>query len=156
MSDEKTVLVLFRGRRRPITFRCDEDPKTENDNLLGAAIDGFQDIISSNEGPSTSTSTNTFYLQRESEKWNGLIDVIGSVQENEMIYLCLQSEMTSTASQVHNEISYSCSFAHRLDIIYSYILKWSKYPSILQCYELLIATMLAACLIYLWLIIIIM
>ena len=44
MSVEKTVLGIFRERRRPITFNSGSTPKEEYGNLLEAVKSGFDDV----------------------------------------------------------------------------------------------------------------
>ncbi|XP_065899152.1 uncharacterized protein [Dysidea avara] len=92
MAVEKTVLCVFRGRRRPITFESDENAKRESGKLLEAVLAGFEDMIC--EGQSTASSS-SYHLERESEEWDGRrIDVSGFVRDKEEVYLCLSSEST--------------------------------------------------------------
>ena len=87
MSTEKTVLGVFRERRRPITFNSGNTPKEEYGNLLEAVKSGFDNILIANEGPSSSShgiealasETTQYYIQRESKEWGGLVDVTGFV-----------------------------------------------------------------------------
>ena len=95
MTKEKTVLVVFRNRRRPVTFASGKTPKEEHQNLFEAVVRDFYDVLESNEG---SSSMGNYYLQRESKEWGGCIDVTGSVQERDVIHLCVSS--SAAASEV--------------------------------------------------------
>ena len=55
ISTEKTVLGIFRERRRPITFNGGSTPKEEYGNLLEAVKSSFDNIMIANEGPSSSS-----------------------------------------------------------------------------------------------------
>ena len=63
LTEEKTVLVVFRThRRRPVTFSSGKTPKEECENLLEAVLTAFHDVLETGEGTST---TNDYYLQME-------------------------------------------------------------------------------------------
>ena len=87
LTEEKTVLVVFRShRRRPVTFSSGKTPKEERENLPEAILTAFHDVLETGEGTST---TNDYYLQMESNEWDGRnIDVTGFVQQRNVIHLC--------------------------------------------------------------------
>ena len=76
----KQVLVIYGDRRRPVTFNCgsnkdgDDCTKEEYEWLVKAVESVFEDVLSAEEG--SSTSSGAFYLQMESSEWGGtVIDV---------------------------------------------------------------------------------
>ena len=103
MAEEKTVLCVFQGRSRPITFKSGGNPKEEYENLLEAMLAGFHDLISKTNQATSSASS--YHLERESTEWNRLIDVSGYVQEKEVVHLCLSSTK-STVGEVILILSY--------------------------------------------------
>ena len=84
---EKTVLCVFKDRRRPVTFIQDKEPELERRNLLEAVKVSFSDLL---EGPSSSCPT--YFLQRESKEWGGLIDLTGYVEDRGTVHLCLSAQ----------------------------------------------------------------
>ena len=63
MAEEKTVLCVFQGRSRPITFKSGGNPKEEYENLLEAVLAGFHDSISKTNQATSSASS--YHLERE-------------------------------------------------------------------------------------------
>jgi hypothetical protein len=86
---KKTVLCVFKDRRRPVTFVQDKEPKRERQNLLEAVHVSFSDLLSCGEGPSSSSPT--YFLQREHELF-GLIDLTGYVEDLGTVHLCVSSQ----------------------------------------------------------------
>ena len=87
--EKKTVLCVFKDRRRPVTFIQDDEPKRERQNLLEAIQVSFSDLLSCGEGPSSLSPS--YFLQRESERW-GLIDVTGYVEDGGTVHLCSSAQ----------------------------------------------------------------
>ena len=90
-----TVLVVFGGRRRPVTVEPADD-------LLKVAKTVFKDVIESGEGTSSSTHSNYFYLQVKSDRWDTLVDVVNAatVNDGDVVYLREGTrEELSTTSQ---------------------------------------------------------
>ena len=85
--DVKTVLVVFKNRRRPICFEGSVNPLTEKKNLLDAVQRSFADVITSGEGTSRSACSSGYFLQTESSEWGGLVDVTGHVQDRATVIL---------------------------------------------------------------------
>ena len=83
MTEHKTVLVVFGERRRPVKFACGFTVKEELENLFEAVKVCYNDIISSNEGTST---TKQYFLQQESSDW-GLIDIADFVKDKDVVHL---------------------------------------------------------------------
>jgi len=76
MSNVREVLVVYKGRKRPVVLPNVEN--TEQINLLNLAKEAFSDLIYCQEGSSDdcTTADPKFYLQMESTKWGGqLIEV---------------------------------------------------------------------------------
>lgn len=73
--DTKEVLVVYKDRRRPIVFKCSNDPLEEYQHILDAVKETFEDVLSvgssSEEG---SSNTGSYYLQKDSKVW-GLVDL---------------------------------------------------------------------------------
>ena len=59
--EKKTVLCVFKDRRRPVTFIQDDEPKRERQNLLEAIQVSFSDLLSCGEGPSSLSPS--YFLQ---------------------------------------------------------------------------------------------
>ena len=53
----KTVLAVFGERRRPVTFLSSSTAKEQLENLFEAVTVCYSDIVSANEGTSTTNST---------------------------------------------------------------------------------------------------
>ena len=93
MAERKEVLVVYKGRRRPLEFSvCDTAAEVvaERDHLLNL----FSDLMDSHEGSSTRSSTEcrSLYLQIESERWGGqLIELMGDVPNGAIVHLCEES-----------------------------------------------------------------
>ena len=67
-AKEKTILGVFRGRRRPVTFSSGKTPKEECENLLKAVLTAFCDLVESKDDTFV---TSHYYLQVESSEWKG-------------------------------------------------------------------------------------
>ena len=89
-SIQKTVLCVFRERRRPVTFSASTDEKTEKKNLLDAVKASFSDVLSSGEGTSNPGS---YFLQTESSEW-GPIDITGFVEDRATIHRCYSTNVS--------------------------------------------------------------
>ena len=87
-EEMKTVLCVFKERRRPVTFRTSNDAQVERKHLLEAVRVSFADVISSGEGTSASSS---YFLQTESPEWGGMVDVTGCVEDRAIVHLCYES-----------------------------------------------------------------
>ena len=96
-SQEKTVLCVFKDRRRPVTFVADKEPQRERNNLLEAVKMSFSDLLSCGEG--TSTSPASYFLQCESSEW-GIIELRRSVLDHETIHLCLSTGESVSEARV--------------------------------------------------------
>ena len=46
MTEEKTVLVVFWNRRRPVTFASGKTLKEEHQNLFEAVVRDFYEVLS--------------------------------------------------------------------------------------------------------------
>ena len=89
-SDHKTVLAVFGDWRRPVNFVSGCTAKEEVYNLYQAVKATYNDVLSVNEGSST---TNEYFLQKESKEWGGqLIDITGFVRDKEVVHLCCGSK----------------------------------------------------------------
>ena len=67
----KVVLLVYNNGRRPVEFQAvPGNPCVEQKNLYNAVETVFTGILSVGEG-SSSSHTNMFYLQFESNKWGG-------------------------------------------------------------------------------------
>ena len=73
---KKTVLCVFKERRRPVTFIPSSDTTIERKNLLDAVRASFADVLSSGEG---TNDTKSYFLQTENSEW-GRIDLTGCVE----------------------------------------------------------------------------
>ena len=82
---QKTVLVVFKNRRRPISFQGSTDPQTEKRNLLAAVESIFLDVISSGEGTS-GVGGRDYFLQTENAEC-GSIEIMGHVEDHETVFL---------------------------------------------------------------------
>ena len=80
----KTVLCVFKDRRRPITFKASGDAQTERQNLLDAVRVTFSDVLSCGEGSSASS----YFLQTESSEWGGMIDLLEHIEDRGTVYVC--------------------------------------------------------------------
>ena len=89
-SLQKTVLCVFRERRRPVTFNASADEKTEKKNLFDAVKASFSDVLSSGEGTSNPGS---YFLQTESSEW-GPIDITGFVEDRATVHLCYSTNVS--------------------------------------------------------------
>ena len=83
-TGHKTVLVVFKNRRRPIRFQGSSDPRIEKKNLLDAVQTTFSDIISAGEGTS---GVGGYFLQTQSTEWGGFVDVTGRVEDHSTLLL---------------------------------------------------------------------
>ena len=81
---KKTVLCVFKERRRPVTFIPSSDTNIERKNLLDAVRASFADVLSSGE---STNDTKSYFLQIENSEW-GRIDLTGCVEDRATIYLC--------------------------------------------------------------------
>ena len=91
---EKEVLVVFQSRRRPVKFKYPSASPSASYRSLFSAIEGaFRDILTAEEGSSTSESG--FFLQVESSEWGGFIDVTPEtpVDDHATVYLCKPSSL---------------------------------------------------------------
>ena len=97
----KTVLCVFKERRRPVTFEASTDEKMEKNNLLEAIKKSFSDV-----------------LQTESSKW-GLIYLTGCVEESAIIHLCYSTSVTVSAIEVvecYSETNQPYSYNHSCQV----------------------------------------
>ena len=88
---KKTVLCVFKERRRPVTFITSADKNVEWKNLLDAVRASFADVLSCGEGTSDAKS---HFLQTESSEW-GRIDLTGCVEDRATVYLCYSAGVSS-------------------------------------------------------------
>ena len=72
---KKEILVVYKDRRRPVTFDTVGDEKK---NIYEAVKGAFVDVLPSAEVP--------VFLQIDSKDW-GLVDVTGSVPDRSTVYL---------------------------------------------------------------------
>ena len=86
-GQQKTVLCVFKDRKRPVTFLGDQDAKKERQNLLEAVKASFSDLL---EGSSGAQSAPQCFLQYQSSEW-GMIEVTGRIQDRNTVHLCLSS-----------------------------------------------------------------
>ena len=91
-TEDKEVLIVFNDRRRPVKFTCFEDPAESYKSLVRAVENAFCDVLTAEEGSSNSEGGSGFYLQVESKKWGGMIDVTLETQidDGSTIFLCRQ------------------------------------------------------------------
>lgn len=82
---QKSVLVVFKNRRRPISFQGSTDPQTEKRNLLAAVESAFSDVISSGEGTS-GVGGRDYFLQTENSEW-GSVEIMGHVEDHATVFL---------------------------------------------------------------------
>ena len=87
-EETKTVLCVFKERRRPVTYRTSNQAQIEKKHLLDAVSVTFADVLSSGEGTS---DTKSYFLQTESTEWGGMIDVTGFVEDHATVHLCYES-----------------------------------------------------------------
>ena len=90
---KKTVLCVFRERRRPVTFVTNSDKKIERKNLLDAVETSFADVLSCGEGTSDSKS---YFLQADDSEW-GRIDLTGGVEDQATVYLCCSTGVSRSS-----------------------------------------------------------
>ena len=89
-SVKKTVLCIFKERRRLVTFIASTDEKKEKKNLFDTVKTSFSDVLSSGEGTSNSGS---YFLQTESSEW-GRIGITGCVEDRATIHLCYSTNVS--------------------------------------------------------------
>ena len=87
-EETKTVLCVFKGRRRLVTYRTSNQVQIEKKHLLDAVSVTFADVLSSGEGTS---DTKSYFLQTESTEWGGMINVTGFVEDRATVHLCYES-----------------------------------------------------------------
>ena len=92
---KKTVLCVFKERRRPVTFITSSDKNVERKNLLDAVRASFADVLFCGEGTS---DTRSYFFQTESSEW-GRIDLTGCEEDRATIYLCYSADV-STCKQL--------------------------------------------------------
>ena len=105
MSNVREVLVVYKGRKRPVVL-----PNSENAvqiSLLNLAQEAFSDVIYCHEGSSSdcTTADPKFYLQMESTKWGGqLIEVTtaasASISDGAELHLCKEHQPGASSSTV--------------------------------------------------------
>jgi len=123
---EKEVLVVFQSRRRPVKFKYPSaSPGSASYRSLFSAIEGaFRDILTAEEGSSTSESG--FYLQVESSEWGGFIDVTPEtpVDDHSTVYLCKPSSLAQAGHSTDNGHSTRnrASFSEQVQCYYVYFL----------------------------------
>ena len=90
LSSKKEILVVFKDRRRPISFQKSDDPQVEYARILEAVKETFEDVLLGGEG---SSECQGYYLQRESKVW-GRVDLNSKdeVEERSQLYLQISKQ----------------------------------------------------------------
>ena len=102
-SGQKEVIVVFKDRRRPIVFKCSTDSVEEHQHILEAVNEVFADVLSSGEGSSDTSSSSSYYLQRDSKVWGHIdLNAKDKLADHEVLYIQLSKKSVSYVCCLQN------------------------------------------------------
>ena len=95
--EEKTVLCVFGERKRPVVFQgsC-TNAAEDRKNLMKAIMASFSDVLVE--------TSRSYFLQRESAEWGGLIDLSGLVEDRSTVHLCYTTSASVEAGESSSEV----------------------------------------------------